>query len=724
MSRVLRLLGEGNVAGKQALAGAEPAHPVIRLAEPNEHPVAPPQRDPLSWFFGALLFINLVLLVVYQFLTFRLELHSDSAVKVLLANEIYQSGEFFPKDWVYANGDIYAFFSHTLAIPLIPLLGTGFATHAVTGLLISLLLLLVTWLLLRELPFRRWHRLAILSFLASGVSSLLAENLYGQMTYGFIIMLNLAIVTLALRWVRNFPGRASFEWPPLIALGVLSLLVTWNNPKRALVMLVVPFLASCAAVAATRLSGTRLSFARLKAVPELWVGLAQAAGFLVGSLCYFAVMNRPINNVDAAAQASWLASDAIWRNAGYAVLGVLAQLGGVPVVGGPVGSPWGAYEALRVLLAIVLLWGVLRVVRRLAESPASSLRFVAVFTMASGGLALLFYVFTTLPDMVNPLVTARYLVPALFTGLLLLPALMGDSPWGGGRTGIVMFGAVVLTGLLGAMTLAIPGYGSTGRTWEEATFRGSKRLDLVAFLKKQGLRYGYATYWNAGAFSVLSGGEVKVRQIEIAGDLPVPMHHHASNQWFRPSQWSGESFLLLNQGELKKINRALLDAQLGTPTRTVTFGDVTVLVYPENPSNKLAGWSDLMEKAQTFEVSSRSPHLIGRYQASDPSRGSLTSSVGEKGELLFGPFMWLAAGNYRVSFDVAGEGAPSLGKLEVTAAKGAVKLVEQPLAAGPRQSRVLEFKLEREWQFVEFRVLTNGSGSISVYGVTIERAVR
>jgi hypothetical protein len=275
------------------------------------------------------------------------------------------------------------------------------------------------------------------------------------------------------------------------------------------------------------------------------VSLAHVAGFLVGTLCYFAVMNRPINNVDAAAQASWLASDAIWRNAGYAVLGVLAQLGGVPVVGGPVGSPWGVYEALRVLLAIVLLWGVIRVVRRLGESPASSLRFVAVFTMVGGGLALLFYVFTTLPDMINPLVTARYLVPALFTGLLLLPALMGDSAWGGGRTGVVMFGAVALTGLLGTMTLAIPGFGSTGRTWEEATFRGNKRLDLVAFLKKQGLRYGYATYWNAGAFSVLSGGEVKVRQIEIAGDLPVPMRHHASNQWFRPSQWSGESFLLL-----------------------------------------------------------------------------------------------------------------------------------------------------------------------------------
>jgi hypothetical protein len=311
MSHVFRCRWGGNVAGNQATADAEPACPVIRLADPNEEPVAPPRRDVLSWFFGALLFINLVLLVVYQFVTFQLELHSDSAVKVLLANEIYQSGEFFPKDWFYANGDVYAFFSHTLAIPLIPLLMTGFATHALTGLLISLLMLLMTWLLLRELPFRRWHRLAVLCFFASGVSSLMAENLYGQATYGFIIMLNLANVVVALRWVRNFGGRASFDWRSLIGLAVLSLLVSWNNPKRAVVMLVVPFLASCCAVAATRLSGTRLSFASLKTVPEFWVSLAHVTGFVIGSLCFFALMNRPINNVDAAAQASWLASDAI-----------------------------------------------------------------------------------------------------------------------------------------------------------------------------------------------------------------------------------------------------------------------------------------------------------------------------------------------------------------------------------------------------------------------------
>jgi hypothetical protein len=84
--------------------------------------------DRLSRFFGLLLLGNLALLGLYEFVTFKYEVHSDSAVKVLLANEILETGELFPHEWVYANGDVYAFFCHTLALPLVPLFGPGFVT--------------------------------------------------------------------------------------------------------------------------------------------------------------------------------------------------------------------------------------------------------------------------------------------------------------------------------------------------------------------------------------------------------------------------------------------------------------------------------------------------------------------------------------------------------------------------------------------------------------------
>ncbi len=81
--------------------------------------------DRLSRFFGLLLLGNLALLGLYEFVTFKYEVHSDSAVKVLLANEILETGELFPHEWVYANGDVYAFFCHMLALPLVPLFGPG-----------------------------------------------------------------------------------------------------------------------------------------------------------------------------------------------------------------------------------------------------------------------------------------------------------------------------------------------------------------------------------------------------------------------------------------------------------------------------------------------------------------------------------------------------------------------------------------------------------------------
>lgn len=686
---------------------------------PGVEAPGPGRTRGLSYFFGAVFAANLVLLFVYQFVVCRHEVNSDSAVKVLLANEILQTGELFPKDWVYANGDLYAFFSHTLALPLIPLFGPGFVTHAIVGTLISLGLLLATWLVLRELWTPTWQRLAIMALIGSGISSLLAENLFGQATYGFIIMLNVAIVAIALRFSRQFETRPSIDWRSLAALASLSLLVSWNNPKRALVMLAAPFLSSCLAVLTARFPSTP-SMARLKRAPEMWVALAHVVGFSLGALAYFVVVERPINNVDPAAMATWLGTDAIWRNAVHALLGVLAQLGGVPIAGGPVVSGWGLYEALRLVLAMVLLWGVVRATRHLLPSTTVPLRFVAVFTLVGGALSLMFFAFTTVPDTLNPVMSARYLVPALFTGLLLLPGLSPERPVRAHSTGLVIVGTIALVSVCGATTLSIPGYGSTGRTWFEARQRGMRRQALISFLKEQGLKFGYATYWNAGALTLLSDGAVTIRQIQLE-TLPVPMHLHGSNRWFRPAEWQGETFLLLSQAELKRIDRTLLEAQLGGATRTLSFGDFKVLVFGKNLSN-LQGWSDLVEAAQTFDVTPRSPHVIGRYQPQDAFHGTLSSAVGESGELLFGPYMWLAPGKYRVSFDVAAEGQSPVGTLQVTARRSTVEVVTQPLQPGPRSARVLEFELAQEEKFVEFRVLANGTGALTLHNVKLERA--
>ncbi|MBL8939454.1 MAG: hypothetical protein JNM69_33140 [Archangium sp.] len=75
-----------------------------------------------------------------------------------------------------------------------------------------------------------------------------------------------------------------------------------------------------------------------------------------------------------------------------------------------------------------------------------------------------------------------------------------------------------------------------------------------------------------------------------------------------------------------------------------------------------------------------------------------------------------------MSFDVAAEGQSPVGTLQVTARRSTVEVVTQPLQPGARSARVLEFELAQEEKFVEFRVLANGTGALTLHNVKLERA--
>ena len=62
---------------------------------------------------------------------------------------------------------------------------------------------------------------------------------------------------------------------------------------------------------------------------------------------------------------------------------------------------------------------------------------------------------------------------------------------------------------------------------------------LLDFLRANRLEYGYASFWNAGKFTVLSNHEVRVRQVMFEGGIPVPMRKLSSNRWYLPSAWRG-----------------------------------------------------------------------------------------------------------------------------------------------------------------------------------------
>ena len=192
-----------------------------------------------------LLLLNIVLIVYYVVFDYQTMMHSDSAVANLLAQEIVETGNYFPRDWYYVNGDLWVFYIHTFIVPLLALFPNSYGLHAASALATGSLILLGTWLLTGVLAQSRSARLLSMAMLASGLSWYMAENLYGQASYGSIYYMSCLMLFFAWRSLIT-PLRARWLWR--VAFALVTMLLFWANPQRALIYQGAPFLLAMASL--------------------------------------------------------------------------------------------------------------------------------------------------------------------------------------------------------------------------------------------------------------------------------------------------------------------------------------------------------------------------------------------------------------------------------------------------------------------------------------------
>ena len=273
----------------------------------------------LTSFMMVFLITNLFFLIWYIFFGYQAFFHSDSATKVLLAREIFDSGRFFPQDWNYVNGDLFILFGHVIIIPLLAVLPAGFTVHAVSGFVFSGLILYGLWLItgLGDIPL--WRRLAVVAIFAAGISGFIAENLFGQVSYGVVIFFCCYILYSSWRFL-SAQGRQSLTWAALLT-GLL-ILAYWANPIRAFLTYGLPLLASLVWLALFCEVQNKKKF--------LWL-IGLTLGGAVAGYGLHSISIADLNNVKGAADARWLSFDLILRNFPLALKGIFAQLGGLPV---------------------------------------------------------------------------------------------------------------------------------------------------------------------------------------------------------------------------------------------------------------------------------------------------------------------------------------------------------------------------------------------------------
>jgi hypothetical protein len=664
----------------------------------------------------ALFLVSLVALVYYLFKGYIPEFHTDSAFKSLVAGEAIAQGSYFPPEWNYVNGDLWVLFGQIFIIPLLFFFPNSYALHAVSGLISSVIVLLSLWCVSGMVVRSRWMRLLTVTIFAGGLSWFMAENLFGQVSYGNVLYLQIFTLYFSWRSLEANRRRTRLAW--LGALAVLSVLTFWGNPQRAAAYDLAPMLAALLAWASTRHAllvwspGAR----RWKLSGDAWHVIAVLAALLASAavgVVLHSLSIAHVHNNAGAGSARWLTIAGARDNLWFALEGVLGAFGALPTPGRPVMSLAGAYEALR-LLGILLMLILIPVASCAAlRNARPSMRMLGAF--AGSGLCLFAFlqITTTTPDMTGPIISSRYMLPSLILGIVLL---VGYAETHGLRTFKGLVSWAVLLVLLSSL---IHPSNSFSRLYRGT--QPSAHVEAMDALKREGLHYGYASYWNSGVITVLSSGDVKVRQIDLQGGIPVPRLHLASNTWYRPDAWKGETFLMLTRAELVDFNKQAAFSFTGQPVREFVVGDFVVFVFKANLATTLPGW-DTSGNAEPAGIGGPlnvlTRHQIGQLETVQ-GRPRLSSKQGEVGFLHFGPYVPLKKGDYQIRVDIAASGEGDVGYVDVVSGMGASVLAKRAIvgkAAGPI---LLPVSAKSDLEGVEVRVFSDGSSDMVLSAITL-----
>ena len=651
---------------------------------------------------------NLVLLVWYVCFGYRHMMHSDSAVMNLLAQEILETGSYFPPDWYYANNDLWVLFTHTLALPFAAMLPNGMAVHAGAGLMACAIVLHATWMLGRALGQSVTGRTASLVIVSAGWSVMMAETMFGQAAYGLLYAMAAYVFAFACT-AAGSTGKRRRQY--VVAAGLVLLLAFWANPQRAAVTYAGPLLAAALALL------LRARRAPLRA--EWKLGLALLA-FAVAGVAAHQVTMTMTNVAPGLTQVSYLDLQGMAASIGRTLQGLLLLFNGLPHPGSVVTSVAGIGVGVRLAATLALAF----VVLPWAVAHAWSLRrpaFTAAlaFGISSMAVSLFFMLATTLPDPNALDGSIRYMVVPLVFLMVFLAGLAVDHA-GPARPAVLLAWAALLpVGVTAYVAYQVPDA-------KLLTVSTPARPDaLLALLRQHGLAYGYGTFWNAGRFSVLSDGAVRIRPVSLEQGVPMPVRHLGSGRWYHADAWQGRTFLLLDEAEAATLDLEALARHTGQPEARLRFENWHVIVFPHNIAHDIAGWDLSYRRPLVLPPMAGTPRQVGQYR-NDPA--ALVAAPGEAGMLAFGPGIAVQRGRYLATFDVGVEGAEGAaadaGSVDVVSAQASLVHGARPIMQAGRQRIAVPFTLDRMHTGVELRVRSSGQARLALYGITLQAACR
>lgn len=542
----------------------------------------------ISYILPILIFLGVIASVVYYItIGFKSEFHADCTDTIMWANASHESGHVYDKNFSYAC--FLPFGINLIMQPLISIFGLSLKAHII-GMLGYLILLVVFFcLMLKEM---HWNIRSICFagsvMLAVTVSSQKLREIFWQHTIYYSLGLLFIVIGLYLYFrLLNLSNKRQSLDPKdkksqrlflhfLITFVCLAVFImfTATDGISALSIFAIPFIAAIFAEAFANDSNKIFSLKTLKT-------FASAAIFGVMILLGIKLNERWVGDMIAGYQEAYSAYSGMstWiEHIQNLPLAWMRLFGVEDMSGQPLFEKKSILNLLRIAASIIL--AVMPIIATCYYSKikkakgSQALRIWIWIHWASSAIVLVGYIcglLSTADWRLTPVIGTSLMLSIIFVHYIAV------SKISSGRIIALISIPVILVAILNIQGLI----NLSKKDYKKENYL----FGLTELIEDAGLSYGYASFWNANAITLISDSEVKVRDVNISEYGVSKRLYQSSSEWYKDQPGQDEYFLLLTSYEYSTIangQNSLIEDATRNLSAFVNNVEYYILVFDHN----------------------------------------------------------------------------------------------------------------------------------------------
>lgn len=542
----------------------------------------------ISYILPILIFLGVIASVVYYITVgFKSEFHADCTDTIMWANASHESGHVYDKNFSYAC--FLPFGINLIMQPLISIFGLSLKAHII-GMLGYLILLVVFFcLMLKEM---HWNIRSICFagsvMLAVTVSSQKLREIFWQHTIYYSLGLLFIVIGLYLYFrLLNLSNKRQSLDPKdkksqrlflhfLITFVCLAVFImfTATDGISALSIFAIPFIAAIFAEAFANDSNKIFSLKTLKT-------FASTAIFGVMILLGIKLNERWVGDMTAGYQEAYSAYSGMstWiEHIQNLPLAWMRLFGVEDMSGQPLFEKKSILNLLRITASIIL--AVMPIIATCYYSKikkakgSQALRIWIWIHWASSAIVLVGYICGLLSSAdwrLTPIIGTSLMLSIIFVHYIAV------SKISSGRIIALISIPVILVAILNIQGLI----NLSKKDYKKENYL----FGLTELIEDAGLSYGYASFWNANAITLISDSEVKVRDVNISEYGVSKRLYQSSSEWYKDQPGQDEYFLLLTSYEYSTIangQNSLIEDATRNLSAFVNNVEYYILVFDHN----------------------------------------------------------------------------------------------------------------------------------------------